>query len=153
MSNDITIPKVEVIDQNGVPVSQERMDPSVVQFIFAAASLSQLVKMRKLEESKVPIAVKPLRRTVTDSVMEIKLDQPWISFSMINDGAGAVTAWVNDKNDPLETSMVASGETYSCNMDFPVIWAVYLKANTGTTAAVRIYGKVGRQNGEAARKA
>ena len=143
MSNELVIPKVEIIE-NGKPISQDRIDPAVAQFIMAAAQTAQLVKLRKLEESKVPIGVKPLKRTVTDTIMKLILYPPWISFSLINDGAGAVTCWINDESDPFTESMVANGESYNCNMDYPVIRGIYLKAASGTTAAVRIYGKEGR---------
>ena len=143
MTKELSLPRVEVIE-NGVPVSQERIDPAIAQFIMAAAQTAQLVKLRKLEESKIPTGLKPLKRTVTDSIMKLVLYPPWISFSMVNDGAGAVTIWANDEEDPLVESMVTSGESYDCNMNYPVIKAIYLKSASGTTAAVRIYGKEGR---------
>ena len=64
---------------------------------------------------------------------------------MLNDGpVGAVTVWINNEEDPLREGMVASGETYTCNMDYPSINSLYLKAASGTTSAVRIYGKEGQ---------
>ena len=140
--NDI-VPKVEVIE-NGVPVSQERIDPGVMQFIAQMATTAQLVKLRKLEESKIPTGVKPIKMTIPDTITRIPLYPPWISFALLNDGAGALTVWVNDESDPLTESMIASGESYSTDMTYPVIERIYLKAASGTTATVRIYGKEGR---------
>jgi len=100
--------------------------------------------MRRLEQSKVPIGVKPIKKTVTDTTMKLPLYPPWISFSLINDGAGALTVWVNDEEDPLAESMIASTKTFDCNMDYPIIKSIYLKAASGTTAAVRVYGKEGK---------
>jgi len=136
-------PEIEIIEDGKVR-SDERIDPSVMQFLMQAASTSQLVKLRKLEESKVPTGVKPLKRTVTDTIMKLPLYPPWISFSLINDGAGALTVWVNDEADPFAESMIANGESYECDAKYPVIKSIYLKAASGTTAAVRIYGKEGR---------
>ena len=100
--------------------------------------------MRRLEQSKVPIGVKPIKRTVTDTIMKLPLYPPWISFSLINDGLSALTVWVNDEEDPLIEDMIASGESYECDMRYPVIHALYLKSESGASNAVRIYGKEGR---------
>ena len=142
--NELSIPSVEVVE-NGKPVSQERMDPAVISFIMQAASVAQLVKLRKLEESKIPTGVKPLRYTVTDTIKVLRLSIPWISFSLINDGANAITVWINDEADPQIDGMIGASETYTCNMDYPVIRALYLKSESGTSNAVRIYGKEGRR--------
>ena len=123
---------------------REVIRPDVIGAVTQLAQLAQLVKLRRLEESKIPTGVKPLKKTVTDSIMKLVLYPPWISFSLINDGAGAITVWINDEVDPLVDSMIASGKTYNCDARYPVIKAVYLKAESGTTATVRIYGKEGR---------
>lgn len=140
MSNEVKLP--QVVDEEGKP---KTVDPSVIRFIMQASATAQLVKLRKLEESKVPIGVKPLKYTVSDTTMEVQLGQPWISFSLINDGTGALTIWVNDERDPLVEGMVADGETYNCDMKYPIIHTLYLKAESGTTANVRIYGKEGKR--------
>ena len=118
--------------------------PDVMGLVTQLATLAQINKMRKLEESKVPTGVKPIKKTVTDTTMKLPLYPPWISFSLINDGAGALTVWVNDEEDPLAESMIASTKTFDCNMDYPIIKSIYLKAASGTTAAVRVYGKEGK---------
>lgn len=144
MNDKPITPEVEIIE-NGKPVPAKTIDPSVMQFIMQASATAQLVKLRKLEESKVPVGVKPLKLTVGDTVMEVVLGRPWISFSLYNDGDGALTVWVNDGRDPLVEGMVEEGETYNCDMEFAIIHTLYLKAAPGTTAAVRIYGKEGNQ--------
>ena len=143
MTNELTVPKVEIIE-NGVPVSQERIDPAVAQFIMAAAQTAQLVKIRKLAESAIPIGVKPLKLTITDTITKLVLDPPWISFSLINGAGSDLTVWVNDEDDPLVEGMVAASETYSCDMSYTIIRTLYLKAESGGTTTVRVYGKQGR---------
>lgn len=143
MDNSI-IPKVEVIE-NGKVVSQERIDPTVASFIFQAVQAAQLAKMRKLEESKIPIGVKPLKLIITDTTTKIPLYPPWISFELINNGTGNIIAWINDEEEPLHLEgMITSGDSYSCDMHFPVIHTLYLKADEGETATIRIYGEQGR---------
>lgn len=128
-----------------------RMSPELLSFLALddmavrqAIATAATVRLMRLEESKIPIGTKPLRRTVTDSIMEIRLSPPWISFSLINDGAGGITVWINDRADPFAEGMVTSGETYSLDTGFPVIHTLYLKAVSGTTAAIRIIGKEGK---------
>lgn len=149
MSNELLIPPNVEVTENGKPVSQERMDPNVASFIMAAAQAAQLVKLRKLEESKIPTGATMLRRTVTDSMTSLDLLPRWISFSLTNDGPGAITVWVNEiewvdeRADFLLDGMIPSGESLNVDMKFPVIHTLYLKANAGTNALVRIYGKEG----------
>lgn len=138
------VPKVDIFE-DGKPVSQERIDPGVVSFIFQAAQLAQTVKLRKLEESKVPTGVKPFKLTITDTTTKLSLYPPWISFELINDGTGDIIAWINDEQVPLQLEgMITSGDTYACDMHFPVIHTLYLKADVGETAIVRIYGEQGK---------
>ena len=134
-------PEVEIVEQGKKKV----IDPAVMQFIMQASATAQLVKLRKLEESKVPVGVKPLKLTIPDTRTQVRLGRPWISFSLINDGAGALTVWVNDEGDPLVESMIASGETYKCDFEYPTITTLYLKAAPGTSASVRLYGKEGKR--------
>ena len=134
------IPKVEVI-QDGEQVSAEQVNPQVMQLIFQAASTAQLVK---LEESKIPIGIKPIKRTVTDTIMKLPLYPPWISFSLINGSGGALSVWINDETDPLVEAMIAASETYSINMYYPIIRTLFLKAESGGSTEVRIYGKEGK---------
>lgn len=124
--------------------TEDADDLAVMQYLAQETSALQLLKMRKLEESKVPTGVKPIKMTIPDTVTKIQLGVPWISFALLNNGTGDLTCWVNDEEDPLQESMVLSGESYSLDMTYPVIRAIYLKAASGTTANVRIYGKEGR---------
>ena len=139
----VSTPQVKVVTPDGKPTSIDDYD-SFMQFLMQAAATAQLVKLRKLEESKVPTGVKPIKMTIPDTVTKIQLHVPWISFSLINDGTNGITVWVNSEEDPLQEGMVAGSETYNCNMEYPVIRALYLKSESGTSNKVRIYGKVGK---------
>ena len=133
--------KLKVIEDG-----KEVIRPDILQFLMSAAQVAQLVKLRKLEESKIPTGVKPLKLTVTDTIMEVGLYPPWISLSLANNGGGGVTVWVNTPDEPFEEGMVASGDTYSLDCTYPVIRTLYLRAEPGTTASVRVYGKEGKLN-------
>ena len=132
-----------IVIEDGKPVSAERMDPSVMQFIMQAAATAQLVKLRKIEESKIPIGVLSILKAVATQTTEIVLGPPWISFSMINDGPGAVSVWINDRGEPSSPSMIANGESYSCDMTYPIIGIIKMKS--ASTSTVRIFGKEGNE--------
>lgn len=141
----LAIPEVEII-QDGRTVSQERMDPAIMQFLMQASATAQLVKLRKLEESKVPIGVKSIKSLVGITGMTILANPPWISFSLINDGPGAITVWINDEKEPLSNDMIASDETYNLDMGYPIIHTLHVKSYDGTSSIVRIYGKEGKSS-------
>lgn len=145
MNDKPIIPEVEVIE-DGKLVPSKTIDPSVMQFIMQAATTSQLVKLRKLEESKVPIGIKSYKWTVTDTVSEIDLGQPWISFSLINDGEGSVCVRVNNQEGPLkDEAEINSGESYDIDFDYPIITKILLVTKVaGTTATVRVYAEEGK---------
>ena len=142
--NKLGFPNVEVIE-NGKPVPQERIDPSVASFIAQMAQTAQLVKLRKLEESKVPTGTKSFSATVSTEIMKLSLSPPWISFSLINDGLGSVKVAINDKSELLYGTAIASGETYNLDFTYATIHTIYLQAVSGT-AAIRIKAKVGQSN-------
>ncbi len=121
-------------------------DAFILTLLSQSQQTAQLVKMRKLEESKAPIGTKILRRNVTDSAQTIALQPSWISFSLINDGPGSVITWINTDEEPLldDGGAIAMDETFNLDMIYPVINKLYLKCATGTIASVRIYGKQGQ---------
>ena len=146
MDNNIILPEVEVIE-NGKSIPSERIDPNVAAFIMAASQTAQLVKMRKLEESKVPTGTKSLKYTVTSNVMMIRLSPPWIKLSMINDGESEVYISTNEdgEHDLLDQVPVKKNETFNLRTDYPVIKIIWLKTAEGGSANVRIHGITGER--------
>ena len=146
MDSKPTIPNVEVIE-NGKPISQERIDPAVIQFLMQAATTAQLVKLRKLEESKIPIGAPSYEWTVTDSIKEIKLDRPWIAFALINGGTGNIRVRINDPGgDIVSETTVDSGETLNRDFKYPIVYKISLVTEVaGTTATVRVWAEEGRK--------
>ena len=144
MNSNNIVPKIDIVE-NGEVVSPERMNPSIIQFVFQAAQLAQMTKLRKLEESKIPIGTKSIKLTVTDTETTITLPRPWISFSLINDGAGTVYIKENDKDKTLtDGGGILSGETVTIDFEYPIIKRFHIVAALGTTANVRISGEEGQ---------
>ena len=141
-------PLVVEIIENGVPVSQERIDPGAMQFIAQMAATAQLVKLRKLEESKVPTGEISLSRTITDTIKEITLSKPWLSFTLANDGAGDVLLRINTLEGSDEGAAIESGENYNFSSDYPIVKKLFLvTATAGTTANIRLRALEGRPLG------
>ena len=146
MSNELVIPNVEIVE-NGRPISQERIDPNVAIFIMQSVQAAQLVKIRKLEESKIPTRTKSLKYTVTNTVKQIDISPPWISLSMINDGDSEVYISTNEdgEHDLLDQVPVKKNETFNLNLNYPKIKIIWLKATDGGSASVRIHGIQGKE--------
>lgn len=146
MAQDLVFPKIEVIDDAGKPVSQERVSPSVMQFIMQAAATAQLVKMRKIEESKIPIGAPSYEWTITDTIKEVQIANPWISFYLINDGPGNIKIRINLlEGDISGETTVNVGETLARDFEYPVMNKLFIVVKTpGTTAAVRLFAEEGR---------
>jgi len=135
MNDNPMLPKIEITGGQG-----ERIDPGPLQFIFAAAQAAQAAKLRKLEESKIPIGRRSLSLSLTDEITEVKLHMPAKSYSIINDDATDDIYIVENDPSKLLTSapIKAKGEQH-VNHEFPIVHAFYLKAASGVTAAVRLF--------------
>lgn len=144
MSNGI-VPSIKTIE-NGREMPNARVDPAVAGFIAQMAMASQLVKIRKLEESKIPTGLKSFSVSVDGTRKKIGLNKPWISISMINDGLNSVYTRLNSLEGPLieNGAVIKSGEPYTYDADYPIITCIYLQCASGESATVRIHGEEGQ---------
>ncbi len=140
------MPKMPEIIQTGLPSQVD--DPAVLQFVMQAVANAQLVRLRKLEDSKVPIGTLSFTRTITDSPWDIDpddLDLPWISFSIINAGPGAVHVEVTSSEAMLNRSaLIPVGGTKNIDFGFAVITRVMFAAAPGTTATITVAAVKGK---------
>ncbi len=140
------LPKVKVVTPSGKPTSIDDYD-SFMQFLMLASLTAQAVKTRKLEETKVPTGVYSLNLAITDKAYTLTLERPWISFSLWNKvGSSPVRVAVNDPRnlDRDDVDPLAANEKVEVDMKYPVIREIYLRAETGGTATVRIRAKEGK---------
>lgn len=124
---------------------EERIRPDLMAFLMQAAQASHLAKLRSLEESRIPLGSFSIGLTVSAKT-HIRLNDPLISFSLINDGPNSVYVEVSSKQGefPIPRSApVLSGETFSHDAIYPVIESIMLDVVAATSAAVRIKGKTG----------
>jgi len=130
-----------ILDQGEAQIS-----PELIAIMMQAAGAAQLVKLRMLEESRIPTGSFSIGLTVS-AKSHIRLADPAISFSMINDGPNSVyLEYSTGQNEfPIRrTAPVLINETFSFNATFPVIRSIDLDVESATTAAVRIKGQTGR---------
>ena len=136
----MTLP--EIFKTNKIATNQD--EAFALQLITQSAQAYQLMKLRKLEESKIPTGLKTIKVTVTPSEpLKYSFADPLISVSIINDGTGSLSAWINGENDN-PSAMLESGENISIDMKYPVIETLDLKA-IDSNCITRIIGKVGRR--------
>ena len=108
------------------------------------AATAQLVKLRKLEESKVPIGAKSFEWTITTTIKRIDLGVPWISFSIHNKGLGNIRMRINElEGDISQETTIDSGEVLSRDFGYPIITRLYLVTESGT-ARVKVNAEEGR---------
>lgn len=118
------------------------MRPDIVQFLSQAAQLAQVIKLRSLEESKIPTGADSRTFSVGTDIYEYKSGYLWISFTLVNDGPNPVYIGINDIGDLGKVTPVNVSESYTFDGVYPVVHTLYLQAATGL-ANVRIQAKRG----------
>lgn len=66
---ELSIPDTDIAEWARKIGSEDADDLAVLQFLMQSSATAQLVKLRKLEESKIPIGVYSLPLTVPDSLL------------------------------------------------------------------------------------
>lgn len=145
---------IETQQKNSGKVSNPRIPVDVASFIALddlmvsqAIAADRLDKLLKLEISKVPCGTATYNIVVTDTTQEFRLANPWISFSLINDGPGNIKVRVDKiEGGMTEEASVNNTETLSMDFRFPIVNSLYFVTEVaGTTAAIRIYAVEGRK--------
>lgn len=126
--------------------NQERMDPAMVNFIMQSTATAQTVRLRKLEELKIPLGEISIDITVTSHTIIRRFTHPLISVSLVNDGPSDVfievnqAGYVNTTRAPIQIT-----ESYVYNAGFPIIESISFNVVAGTSARIRGRGKTGRR--------
>lgn len=134
---------IQSLPEQQVVGSEERIDPRVMAFLLQASSTSQLSRLRKLEESKVPVKTISIDFTVTRLERLWQID-PLISFTLVNDGPNSVFVEANGVGGLEPQGSVDIGDTFEVDMTYPVIRNITLDVAAGESAAIKIKGKVGQ---------
>jgi hypothetical protein len=93
-----------------------------------------------MQEEQAVGAVESIEKfTITSQKNHITRANPWMSVIVINDGPNSVFTIVNTEKS-FDEHEVANGETFTVNMQRPVIKDILLWCNNGETAKVRIVG-------------
>lgn len=118
------------------------------QIVFLLDKIS--TSLEKIEKASGGARVmRPYVFNVSDTVTRIETNPHWINFDLINDGPDDINCWINMEDDPLldDTTIAANG-TLSIDFDYPLINRVYLKAEPGGSAVVRIFAVIDNTEGD-----
>lgn len=140
-----TAPNIEVW-QDGKQISPTADYDEFMAFLMQASANAQLVKLRKLEESKVPTGTRSPSLTITDVTKELWLDPPWISFTLVNDSEDyGVQYAINSEARFIDETPVKPREILNVDWKYPEMHVIYLRAEPGGTAAIRLFGVEGKR--------
>ncbi len=133
-------PKVRVFqDGKEVPAPAAPPIPPILTWLYQSIAAAQLVRLRKLEESKIPTGTTSFDLPVTPTPTALEPSPPWMSFSVINAGPGAVRVEVTSSETHLNLSaLIPAGGRKNVDFGFPVITRVMFAAAPGTTATVTV---------------
>jgi len=126
-------------------MSGERVDPRVLQAALLDEIAEKLLKILELLKMQVPEGkTLPTTISVTDEIKKVDFVKeypytPLYSFTLYNDGDGAVYIGVNEM--PSENFKLYKGDKIQLDMNSPKIRFITLKCDSGQTARVRLFGK------------
>lgn len=113
-----------------------RVNPTLALFIaLDDLNINVLRVLEALERTRPQGRILPITRTVTTLIGE-KLDPPWFSFHLVNDGPDELGFSINDRKGPFAT--LPAHESLDVDMVEASIGALYLQS--GGTASIRAYG-------------
>ena len=128
--------QLEVVE-NGQKVNNNRMDPTIMNFLMLASVASQAVKIRKYFDKKTSDGrVVPDVLPIKDVLYTYGINHVAQSVAMLNDGPNEVGIWVNNPEGTAYTCAV--GETYQIEFDHHLLKVLYFRCNPGHTAQVRL---------------
>ena len=130
-----------IFNNNEIATDDDRF---ALELIFQSQQTYQLAKMNKLEESKVPLKFVPVMLTIVPLNNQTYYCRPsWIAFTLINNGPGGLSIWMNDDNDPGTDGIIVPGATIRTDMIYPIIRKLHFKA-TGGVCQVSIHATEGK---------
>ena len=125
--------------ETGIEVEGGVVPPAAIQTIVLLQISQRLRRVyESVEDQTAEGIVEQHTLAATDQVQELRLPFPWMSFSLINNGLGALYISTNEY-DETETA-VESGELINLDAKGHAIRKVYYWCPLGQTATFRIFG-------------
>ena len=123
----------------------------ILSFITQVGILSSTIRLRKLAEAQIPRGSISSKYDITNQVLVLRPEIPWISFSITNDGEDPVLTGVavgGGANLAVNRAPLNKDEILDVNFGYPIIDMLMVKAVDKTgTATVRIIAKLGSIEG------
>jgi len=100
-----------------------------------ASSEELLQRLVDLQMAQIPTGGKSLTKAITNQTLKITCTPPWISFTLINDGPGKISVWINSQ-DGFQDNIISSGNNFVIDFRFPIINSVYLQSDSTCVARI-----------------
>ena len=144
MSKEITkYNNNDIVEQVKGIAGEDADDLAVMSYLAQVSATAQLVKMRKIEESKIPTAGVSFEWSLTTAIEEIRLPKPWISFSLLNNGPGDIRMTINTLKGGIgREAIIRNGAAVSRDFKYPVMTGLYW-ATTAGLATVSVQAEEG----------
>lgn len=149
MDNELTKYNSNIIEQVKGIAGEDADDLAVMQYLAQVAATANLVKINRREDLAIPIGSRSYVIAVTDVMTEFRIANPWISFSLINDGPDNILFKIDKLEGGItEEAPINNTETVSLDFRFPIVNILYLVTQVaGTVASVRVYAVEGKKWG------
>ena len=155
MSKDLQLnsSSIETLQKGNRKPSSPRMPIDVLNLIAQddamvrqAIAAEKLTKLTELETSKIPTGNLSLTRTIlSGELCEIVFQNPLISFSLENTGAGDVRVKINNSQGIDSSVEIGVDRVYDLDTTYPIIKKIYLRADGDVV--VNIFGIEGKAIG------
>ncbi len=138
------IPGTDIQSQAAKIGQEDADDLAVINYLTAVTQANQTTRLRKLEESKIPIGDFSQEYLIRDEVKTINASNPWISFHIVNYGPGSVRVKANQQQGSMSNAApIAKGETYRYEGTYPSVDRIYLVSDSAS--AVKVFAIEGRR--------
>lgn len=137
--NLISVPSIQIVDDQGIEVSPNRINPNVLSFIMLSAIASHSAKIeRHLKDLEGQGMTRLIPVSVTQKTKKLLLPELWQSVAIANDGEKTVYVRINSMSAPKLP--LNQGETFSQNFKTHRLTCIYFDCNKGESTNLRVVG-------------
>jgi len=135
----ISMPGIQIVDDQGSEVNPNRINPNVMSFIMLSAIAGHSAKIeRHLKDLEGKGMTRLIPVSVSQKTKKLILPEVWQSVSIVNDGDSTVYIRLNSPGAPK----IPLGGHESFNQDFKThkLQCIYLSCASGESTTLRAVG-------------
>ncbi len=137
--NLISVPDIQVIDEEGSAVNPNHINPNVMSFIMLSAIASNSAKIeRHLKDLEGQGMTRLIPVSVTQKTKRLILPEAWQSISIANDGEQTVYIRINSPGAPRIP--LNEGETFNQDFKTHKLSCLYFNCAQGESTDLRVVG-------------